>query len=165
MVIFYRKHEDENYSVSGDEISEVANEVVNKDVERLYEYIKNNPGQRTGIISEALGVSLKTIERWIKKLRDDDKIEFVGSAKTGGYYLKEGLTPGEVINEGLKKLYEYIKNNPGQRAGVFSDALGVSLKTIERWIKKLRDDDKIEFVGSAKSGGYYIKKKSTPGKD
>jgi ATP-dependent DNA helicase RecG len=29
----------------------------------------------------------KTIERWVKKLRDDGKVEFKGGKKTGGYYL------------------------------------------------------------------------------
>ncbi len=30
----------------------------------------------------------RTIERWLKQLRDEDKIEFKGSAKTGGYEVK-----------------------------------------------------------------------------
>jgi len=30
-------------------------------------------------------------------------------------------------------------------------------KTIERWIKKLREKGKIEFRGSKKAGGYYKK--------
>ena len=35
-----------------------------------------------------LNTSVKNIERWIKLLRDDGKIAFVGSPKTGGYYVK-----------------------------------------------------------------------------
>jgi len=30
----------------------------------------------------------KTIERWLKKLKDEGKIEFKGSSKTGGYYIR-----------------------------------------------------------------------------
>jgi ATP-dependent DNA helicase RecG len=40
------------------------------------------------MISESLDVPLKTVERWIKKLRNESRIEFIGSSKTGGYYLK-----------------------------------------------------------------------------
>jgi ATP-dependent DNA helicase RecG len=30
----------------------------------------------------------KTLERWIKKLKDENKIEYKGSKRTGGYYVK-----------------------------------------------------------------------------
>jgi ATP-dependent DNA helicase RecG len=30
----------------------------------------------------------KTIERWIKQLRDEGEIEYRGSKKTGGYFVK-----------------------------------------------------------------------------
>ena len=29
-----------------------------------------------------------TVERWLKQLKDKKKIEFIGSQKTGGYYVK-----------------------------------------------------------------------------
>jgi ATP-dependent DNA helicase RecG len=31
-------------------------------------------------------VSQRTIERWIKQLKNENKIEFKGAPKTGGYY-------------------------------------------------------------------------------
>ena len=34
-------------------------------------------------------VTKRTIERWIKQLKNEDKIEFRGAPKTGGYFLKE----------------------------------------------------------------------------
>ena len=40
-------------------------------------------------ISEQLHVPAKTIERWIKKLRDENKIIFKGAPKTGGYFNNE----------------------------------------------------------------------------
>jgi len=30
----------------------------------------------------------RTIERWLKQLKDQDLIEFKGATKTGGYYSK-----------------------------------------------------------------------------
>jgi len=68
----------------------------------------------------------------------------------------EGVNEG--INEGVNALFNYIKNNPGRRTPKFEEALGVPIKTIERWLKKLKDEKKIEFRGAPKTGGYYIKK-------
>ncbi len=70
---------------------------------------------------------------------------------------REGVSEG--VSEGVKLLYEYIESNPGQRVTHFEDALKKPGKTIERWIKILRDRKKIKFEGSPKTGGYYIVKK------
>jgi len=66
---------------------------------------------------------------------------------------------GEGVSEGVKSLYEYIESNPGQRVTHFEETLKKPGKTIERWIKILRDRKKIKFEGSPKTGGYYIVKK------
>jgi ATP-dependent DNA helicase RecG len=176
LVVFYRRddvsfsarkkevHEGVNEGLN-EGVSEGVNESVNKGVNRLYDYIKQNPGQRTRVISEVMGIPLKTIERWIKKLKDNNKIKFIGSSRTGGYYIigvSEGVNEGlnEGVNKGVNKevnrLYDYIKQNPGQRIRLISETLDIPSKTIERWIKKLKDNDKIKFVGSSRTGGYYI---------
>ena len=61
------------------------------------------------------------------------------------------------INEGIKSLIKYIKENPGKRNKEISENIGEPPKTVERWIKKLRDDSIIEFKGSKKTGGCFIK--------
>ncbi len=77
-----------------DEIKDVganvgANVGVNVGVNELYEFIKIHEPVRTNIIAEYFNkVTQRTIERWIKQLRDEAKIEFVGSSKVGGYYVK-----------------------------------------------------------------------------
>ncbi len=70
-IIFYRK---------------IASEGINEGINRLSEYIQNNPGMRVNVIADAIGVPEKTIERWIKKLKDKGLIEYRGSKKTGGYF-------------------------------------------------------------------------------
>lgn len=40
-------------------------------------------------MAEALQTSPKNIERWLKQLKDTQKIEFRGAPKTGGYYIKK----------------------------------------------------------------------------
>ena len=68
---------------------------------------------------------------------------------------KEKVNEG--VNEGVNKLYEIIKIYPGNRTPFFSKKISTSTKNIERWIKELKLIDKIEFKGTPKTGGYYIK--------
>jgi len=35
-----------------------------------------------------MDTSVKNIERWLKRLKDEKKIEFRGAPKTGGYFAK-----------------------------------------------------------------------------
>jgi len=67
----------------------VVNGVVNSDIDSLYIFIKDNPNKNDNTISKALKIPLRTIQRKLKKLKDDNKIEFVGSPKIGGYYAKK----------------------------------------------------------------------------
>ena len=61
----------------------------------------------------------------------------------------------EAVSEGVKLLVEYIRKNPGQRVPSISQAIGRAPKTLERWLKKLKSEGKINFEGSAKTGGYW----------
>ncbi len=63
----------------------------------------------------------------------------------------------EGVNEGVNGLFELIEKYPNRKTPFFAEELGTSVKNIERWIKKLKEDDKIEFKGSSKTGGYIIK--------
>jgi hypothetical protein len=44
---------------------------------------------RISFVSKNTAIPVKTIEIHVMKLRDPDKIEFAGSKKTGGYYIKK----------------------------------------------------------------------------
>jgi ATP-dependent DNA helicase RecG len=43
-----------------------------------------------------MGIPVKTLERWLKKLREQNMIEFKGSPKTGGYRKKEAQNKGSL---------------------------------------------------------------------
>ena len=66
----------------------VVNGVVNREIDSLYDFIKKHPNQKANVISDKLETPLRTIQRWIKQLKDENKIEFKGSPKTGGYYVR-----------------------------------------------------------------------------
>ena len=125
---------------------------------------------RNPLIAETMYKS-KDIERWgsgIKRIHDECvaagvKVEFK-RLKTGFVVVfyrpkwEEGEGVNEGVFEGVNSLIEHIRSNPGQRVPHFEKALKVPRKTLERWLKKLKEEDKIEFKGSPKSGGYWVKK-------
>ena len=61
------------------------------------------------------------------------------------------------VTEGVKNLLDFIKVNPGLRTTQIEVKLNVPVKTLERWLKQLREQSKIEFIGAPKTGGYYVK--------
>ena len=65
----------------------------------------------------------------------------------------------EETNVGTNELYSFIQDNQPVRVSFIKEHFDkVTTRTLERWIKKLKDEDKIEFRGSKKTGGYYAKK-------
>ncbi len=56
----------------------------------VLEYIRRNPGRRAVHMIKVFNISKRTLERQLKNLKEDGKIEFKGSPKTGGYYAKQG---------------------------------------------------------------------------
>ena len=106
-----------------------------------------------------------------KALQDYPEIDFeikefaggvmVTFAQRGG--VNEGVSGGVSggvgggVGGGEKSVLAYLTANPGKKARSIAEALGISQRTTERWLKVLRDNDQIEFIGSPKSGGYHLK--------
>ena len=75
---------------------EISDGGVSGGVNNLLDFIKTNPGKKSKEIKAALNLPQRTLERWLKELREQKKIKFQGSPKTGGYYFSvpcQGLTP------------------------------------------------------------------------
>jgi ATP-dependent DNA helicase RecG len=88
------------------------------------------------------------------------------SLKTTFYANKkvdEGIAGGlsGTINGGLngtiKEVYDYIQSHQGTSAVDMENKLNIPLRTLQRWLKELKEKDLIEYCGSKKSGGYFIK--------
>lgn len=77
-------------------------------------------------------------------------------------FTEKGMTdfgkPNEGVNEGVNQLLAIISKQPGLRTPVMADMLQTSPKNIERWLKQLKDTQRIEYRGAPKTGGYYILK-------
>ena len=56
------------------------------DEDRLFEVIKENPGQRSKALSLLISRSVPTVSRYLKLLKVSKRVEFRGAPKTGGYY-------------------------------------------------------------------------------
>ncbi len=64
----------------------------------------------------------------------------------------------EKINVGINDLYMFIENNQPIRVSRLKEYFNkVTTRTLERWLKQLKDEDKIEYKGSKKTGGYEVK--------
>ena len=60
--------------------------VIPPETARLLQLIQTQPGLKTAELVAQTGKSQRTIERWLKQLKENGLIEFRGAPKTGGYY-------------------------------------------------------------------------------
>ena len=64
----------------------------------------------------------------------------------------------EPVNDVLRDILEFIKNNPGIKKPAIITHIGKSKATLTRYLKQLVEQNLIEYRGSDKTGGYYLKK-------
>ncbi|KAA6326729.1 hypothetical protein EZS27_024198, partial [termite gut metagenome] len=64
-------------------------ESMQKDLGKIYTHIKNNPLTKSVDIELLIGKSNATVERYLKILKDNKRIEYSGSLKTGGYRIMD----------------------------------------------------------------------------
>jgi len=60
------------------------------------------------------------------------------------------------VNFLKNQIYEAISTSPGINAPGLAQLLNKSLRTVQRYLKILCDEQKVEFRGAAKNGGYHI---------
>ena len=62
---------------------------------------------------------------------------------------------GEMTGE--MKIFDTISKNPGIKRDRLLLLTGISLRTIDRIVKRLTEDEKIEYRGSKRTGGWYVR--------
>ena len=61
-------------------------------------------------------------------------------------------------NVGVNEIYDFIKEKQPVKANKIAEKFdNVTQRTVERWIKQLKDEEKIAFIGASKTGGYCVK--------
>ena len=102
-----------------------------------------------------------------KALKEYPEIDFEFKEFTGGVMVifaqksskssLEGVSGGVSggVNPELDQLLELIQSQPGLRVTELVSQTGKPARTIERWIKQLKDSQHIEFRGAPKTGGYH----------
>ena len=92
LLVTFRQAEDVSGGVSGGVnggVNEGVSEGVSEGVKKLLVLIITRPGLRTPELARLLDVPPKTVQRWLKVLKDRTRIVFRGADKTGGYYVTE----------------------------------------------------------------------------
>ena len=71
-----------------------------------------------------------------------------------------GVNGGENERRGGVNLEELLfdasRNNPGLNAPTLAEMLQKSLRTVQRHLKQLTENERIEFRGAPKNGGYHV---------
>jgi hypothetical protein len=65
------------------------------------------------------------------------------------------LFPIGGVSGGVNDLLNFIKANPGKKSKEIKNSLNLPQRTLERWLKELREQNKIRFQGAPKTGGYF----------
>ena len=60
------------------------------------------------------------------------------------------------VSGGVNIVSEFILNNPMSRIPTIVSGTGISKRSVERIIKKLREEGVVEFIGAPKTGGYSV---------
>lgn len=76
------------------------------------------------------------------------------NTQNGGVKSISSNSDGGVISS-EQLLLNIIENMPGLNAPSLATQMGKSLRTTQRYLKKLTDEGKISYNGAAKNGGYY----------
>lgn len=184
---YSQKENEAQNEVINDGINEEINEEINvgqklNTEERkkiILKLIEENEKISIQQLVENIEVSKSTVERDLKELKEENKIEYIGSRKSGKWiinYKRENVGINEEINVGIKRenvgindsekantelrqnsILKIIKDNGDISAIEISKILNVTARTIERDLKELKEENKIEYVGSRKSGKWIIK--------
>ena len=84
----------------------------------------------------------------------------------GNGFIAEGINgeingeiSGEISGE-IKRVYQLILINEGIKAKDIAKGVKRPKKTVDKYIKKLKDMERIYYKGSKKTGGYYVKKEN-----
>jgi len=106
--------------------------------------------KEAGII-EKYGSGIARIQNECKK---HEKVEVKFEEFQHGFR----ITISKKSNIGVKEVYDFIVKNQSIKANqIASNFKNITQRTVERYLKQLKDENKIEFKGAPKTDGYVVK--------
>jgi Fic family protein len=72
-----------------------------------------------------------------------------------GTALEAGGGVNGALIGGVNEVLAFIKKSPGCRANGIASVLNTPLRSVQRYLSQLKDENKIEFRGAPRNGGYY----------
>jgi len=120
--------------------------------------------QRINLV-ENMGTGINKIKKLLKESGNKDATfkfedfftiiffrESSSKIKNGG--VSDGVNGG--VSDGVNQVFKFIESNPKIKVKDIQKQLKFSTRTIERYIKILKEKKIIEFKGSPKIGGYFV---------
>ena len=104
--------------------------------------------------ADELGSGVKNLYKYSKAYGGRDPVIVEGEVfKLEIQTIEQNINGG--ISGGINELLNFIRENEGLSAIDLSEKFDIPLRTIQRLIKQLKDDEKIVYKGSKKTGGYF----------
>lgn len=116
--------------------------------------------------SEELGTGIRKVYKYSKVYSGSEEIKFIEhdtfitKVPLDSRLFEASIAKGNLIESthgGINELYEFIKATPGKRTNEIAVAISAPARTVEKWLALLKSEGKIEFNGSKKTGGYFVK--------
>lgn len=126
--------------------------IIQERAEKVYKLLGENPSVTKKEIMERLGLTRKQLSNVLKVLERDGRL--VNGNQVAG---SKTLMNKKLLTHKQQTVYDVIASNPGLRVSGIASKCGMSKNSIDHLIRYLIKRDLVEYVGSKKDGGYYIK--------
>ncbi len=150
-------------------IAAIVEKTVEETVEeKILSLISQNPAITVKEIGKRINLSRRNVEYQIHILKSKGALKRIGANKGGHWQIvsnisKEGSVEKiveEIVEETSEKILGLIGKNNLITISALAKTIGVTSKTIERQLYKLQQENKLNRIGSRKSGHWQILSKS-----
>jgi ATP-dependent DNA helicase RecG len=142
-----------------------TDENIDDRLETILKWIIHDNKITANQIANNLKISKITVKRDLEKLKQQNKIQRIGTEKTGSYILikKSSVKTDDALNDTddivdnrLETILKWIVQDNKITANQIAKNLNISKITIKRDLEKLKEQNKIMRVGAEKTGHWQI---------
>lgn len=136
----------------------------NPKTREIFNFIQRNPGVTIAELSKRQQINRGTLKYHLSQLLAENKIAFIKKGKFARVFRKaaskadmETLIAIYLKNESSKRILFTIMDNPGISNKELSDMFEMAKSTTHEYLKKMSDDDILEFRQEGKYRRCYIR--------